>query len=57
MTTTTDPQNVREHAARAFELRAPDPVREQVDADSWRTPGTLAKRRRDHGPDPRARPG
>jgi len=40
----TDPHNVWEHAARAFELRAPDPVREQVDADSWRTPGTLAKR-------------
>jgi predicted phage terminase large subunit-like protein len=44
MTTTADPQNVWEHAARAFELRAPDPVREQADAHSWRTPGTLAKR-------------
>lgn len=44
MTTTADPQNVWEHAARAFELRAPDPVREQADEDSWRTAGTLAKR-------------
>lgn len=44
MTTTADPRNVWEHAARAFELRAPDPVREQADVDSWRTPGTLAKR-------------
>jgi hypothetical protein len=35
------------HAAErlgAFELRAPDPIREQHDADSWATPGTLAKR-------------
>jgi predicted phage terminase large subunit-like protein len=31
-------------AATAFQLRAPDPVREQADEDSWRTPGTLAKR-------------
>lgn len=44
MTATSSPIDVWEHAARAFELRAPDPVREQVDADSWRTPGTLAKR-------------
>lgn len=44
MTLTADPLNVWEHAARAFELRAPDPVREQADADSWKTPGTLAKR-------------
>lgn len=43
MSTTAD-LNVWEHAARAFELRAPDPVRDQADADSWRTPGTLAKR-------------
>lgn len=39
-----DPLNVWEHAARAFELRAPDPVRDKADVDSWRTPGTLAKR-------------
>ncbi|WP_224279117.1 phage terminase large subunit [Nocardioides lacusdianchii] len=44
MTTTSDPLNVWEHAARAFELRAPDPVRDKADEDSWRTPGTLAKR-------------
>lgn len=44
MTTTADGPNVWEMAARAYELRAPDPVREQADADSWRTPGTLAKR-------------
>lgn len=42
--TTSPALNVWEHAARAFELRAPDPVREQADADSWKTPGTLAKR-------------
>ncbi len=36
--------DIAEHAARAFELRAPDPIREQADVDSWRTPGTLAKR-------------
>lgn len=36
--------DIWEHAARAFELRAPDPVREQEDADSWATPGTLAQR-------------
>lgn len=42
--TVTNPHNVWEHAARAFELRAPDPIQEQADADSWRTPGTLAKR-------------
>jgi predicted phage terminase large subunit-like protein len=44
MTTTVDGPNVWEHAARAFELRAPDPIREQHDEASWRTPGTLAKR-------------
>lgn len=44
MTTSPAALNVWEHAARAFELRAPDPIREAVDADSWRTPGTLAKR-------------
>lgn len=44
MTTTPDHLNVWEHAARAFELRAPDPVRDQADVDSWRTPGTLARR-------------
>ena len=44
MTTTAGPLNVWEHAARAFELRAPDPIRDQADADSWATPGTLAKR-------------
>jgi predicted phage terminase large subunit-like protein len=44
MSTTADPLNVWEHAARAFELRAPDPVQEKADEDSWRTPGTLAKR-------------
>ncbi len=42
--TTSPALNVWEHAARAFELRAPDPVRDQADADSWATPGTLAKR-------------
>ncbi|UIU47079.1 terminase large subunit [Microcystis phage MinS1] len=42
--TVTDPHDVWEHAARAFELRAPDPVREQADADTWATPGTLAQR-------------
>lgn len=36
--------NVWEHAARFFELRAPDPIREAADADSWKTPGTLARR-------------
>lgn len=36
--------SIWESAARAFELRAPDPVREQADADSWATPGTLARR-------------
>jgi predicted phage terminase large subunit-like protein len=44
VTTTSEPLNVWEHAARAFELRAPDPVRDQADEQSWRTPGTLAKR-------------
>jgi predicted phage terminase large subunit-like protein len=44
MSSTAEPLNVWEHAARAFELRAPDPIREQHDADSWATPGTLAKR-------------
>lgn len=44
MHVTTQQLNVWEHAARAFELRAPDPVREAADADSWKTPGTLAKR-------------
>ncbi|MDP9820397.1 putative phage terminase large subunit-like protein [Nocardioides massiliensis] len=39
-----DPLNVWEQAARAFELRAPNPVLEQADVDSWRTPGTLAAR-------------
>jgi predicted phage terminase large subunit-like protein len=39
-----DPLNVWEHAARAFELRAPDPIREAADADSWTTPGKLAQR-------------
>lgn len=42
MTSTADPLNVWEHAARAFELRAPDPVREKANADAWKTPGTLA---------------
>ena len=36
--------NVWEHAARAFELRAPDPIGEQADTDASRTPGTLARR-------------
>jgi predicted phage terminase large subunit-like protein len=48
MTTTAgheaDQLDVWEHAARAFELRAPNPVLEQADTDSWRTPGTLARR-------------
>lgn len=44
MTTTFDSRELGEYAARAFELRAPDPVREQADEESWRTPGTLAKR-------------
>lgn len=44
MTSTAADLNVWEHAARAFELRAPDPVRDAADIDSWRTPGTLAKR-------------
>ena len=44
MSITAEPLNVWEHAARAFELRAPDPIREQHDEQSWRTPGTLAKR-------------
>lgn len=44
MSVSADPLNVWEHAARAFELRAPDPVRDKADEDSWRTPGTLAKR-------------
>lgn len=42
--TTSPGLDVWEHAARAFELRAPDPVREAADADSWKTPGTLARR-------------
>ncbi|MCL8026326.1 phage terminase large subunit [Nocardioides bruguierae] len=36
--------NVWEQAAQAFELGAPDPIREAADADSWSTPGTLARR-------------
>jgi hypothetical protein len=49
---TTDTE-IWEHAARAFELRAPDPVREQADEASWRTPGTLAKipAQADHDPE------
>jgi predicted phage terminase large subunit-like protein len=43
-TLASDPLNVWEHAARAFELRAPDPVRDKADANAWKTPGTLAKR-------------
>lgn len=39
-----DDRSLWEHAARAFELRAPDPIREAADVDSWRTPGTLAAR-------------
>lgn len=42
--TTSPALDIWEHAARAFELRAPDPVRDAADADSWKTPGTLAKR-------------
>lgn len=44
MTLALDPLDIFEHAARAFELRAPDPKREAADEDAWRTPGTLAKR-------------
>lgn len=40
----TSERNIWEQAARAFELRAPDPVRDAADANSWRTPGTLAQR-------------
>ena len=36
--------NVWEHAGRAFELRAPDPIGEQADTDASRTPGTFARR-------------
>lgn len=39
-----DQLDIFEQAARAFELRAPDPQREAADVDSWRTPGTLARR-------------
>lgn len=39
-----DSLDVFEQAARAFELRAPDPVREAADADAFKTPGTLARR-------------
>lgn len=38
------PLDIWEQAARAFELRAPNPVADQADADTWATPGTLAKR-------------
>jgi predicted phage terminase large subunit-like protein len=46
MTTTAEPSipEMFGQAAMAFQLRAPDPAREQADEDSWRTPGTLAKR-------------
>ncbi len=43
MTSTADPLNVWEHAARAFELRAPDPVRERANEAALKTPGSLAK--------------
>lgn len=44
MTSISDPLNVWEHAARAFELRAPNPIQAQADEAAWTTPGTLAAR-------------
>lgn len=44
MTSSSPDLDIWEQAARAFELRAPDPARDAADQDSWRTPGTLAKR-------------
>lgn len=41
---TADPLDFWEQAARAYELRAPNPTRDAEDADAWRTPGTLARR-------------
>lgn len=43
MTITGPGLDVWEHAARAFELRAPDPVREAVREEAFKTPGSLAR--------------
>lgn len=43
MSLAPDPLNVWEHAARAFELRAPDPAREAVNEAAFKTPGSLAR--------------
>lgn len=43
MSLIADPHNVWEHAARAFELRAPDPVREKANEAAFKTPGSLAR--------------
>lgn len=43
MSITAPGLDVWEQAARAFELRAPDPVREAVREEAFKTPGTLAQ--------------
>lgn len=43
MSLAPDALNVWEHAARAFELRAPDPVREKANEAAFKTPGSLAR--------------